>query len=1473
MATTYSRRNARNAGVSLLALALAALALSSAPAWADGGSGRNSSAGTGGAGGVDGSLSDATGKDGTGGTTTVSGGGGGGGGVDLTTGNGAPGGVTISNPSSTIRGANGATGGTGQTVTGVTTITTSVSGGAGGAAPGAGLAGGQGGGGVGVSATADVTVAGSATVAGGAGQASGASPSFAGGAGGGGVGIFSNADVTVDAGGHVSGGAGGAGIIGGAGGGAAAIVLTGDGMVDNTGTLLGGAGGASRFVDGADGGAGVLLLSGGTVVNEVGGTITGGAGGTGPLGAGDGGAGVKGANISVVNAGTIAGGLGGSGAQADAIDFTGGVNSLEIQAGSNITGTVTAYSTADTFKLGGTTDSSFAVTDIGTKYVGFGNFDKTGSSTWTLTGTTTAVTPWTISQGTLSISSIGALGNVAGAVTFDGGTLQTTATMTNGHQLILDAGGTIDVSAGILTQNGLISGNGGLIVTGAGLLKINGNNTYLGGTTIKDGGSVAIVSSDGSLGAASGGLTFDDGTLEVSGPNVTTARHVTFDDGGGIIDVLAHSMFTMTGLLDGSGGLTKTGANTTLILAGTATYTGTTAVSQGTLQVDGDDSGATGALSVASGATLSGAGTIGGDVAIGAGGILSPGDGKAGTLTINGGLAFNATSKFNVDLAQPGVGGALNDLVNVGGDLTLDGKLNVTAPSGKTLAPGLYRLINYDGALNGPGLTFGTVTGAVVGDLSVQTSITGQVNLIDTGGMTFRYWDGDAGGRDDGTIDGGDGVWRATSDTNWTVDTGVVNSSFADQGFAVFMGAAGAVTVDDSDGAVRAGGMQFLTDGYTVSGGTITLSPPSGTQSFIEVGDGSADDAGITATIASELAGSAELVKGGGGTLILSSNNSYTGGTEIDAGVLKISSDQNLGDASGALTFDGGALEATASFTSARNITLDSGGGILAADSGVNLTLNGGIDGAGGLTKTGTGQVTLAVASTYDGATTVDAGTLAAGGMNVFNSNSVFTTNADGTLDLAGFNQSLLSLNNAGGVKLGTTPGTALTVTGDYTGSGGTVFLNAALGDDTSTTDELVIKGNSTGTSTLAVTNVGGTGAQTTNGIEVVDVTGASAGTFTLKGDYVFDGDQAVVGGAYAYRLYQGSITDPADGDWYLRSDLVPTPPSGPATPLYQPGVPLYEAYANVLQSFNKLPTLQERVGNRSWSNAGDDGQVEGSGTWGRIETSRTTFDGDTSTTGTDHTDSIWRLEGGADTLLANTSAGQLVAGVWGEYGTISSSVSGSIFGAGTITSTGAGLGGSLTWYGRDGFYVDSQAQLISYDSTLSSSTADKQLVGNNGGLGYGLSVEAGRRIGIGRNWSITPQAQLSYSAVNFNSFADTFGAAISSQGDGSLTGRLGLSADFEQQSKGADGKAGRTHVYGIANVYYDFGGGTVTDVAGIDFANKNDPLWGGVGIGGSYNWDDDKYSVYGEASANTSLDNVGQSYGFAGTGGLRVKW
>ena len=460
-------------------------------------------------------------------------------------------------------------------------------------------------------------------------------------------------------------------------------------------------------------------------------------------------------------------------------------------------------------------------------------------------------------------------------------------------------------------------------------------------------------------------------------------------------------------------------------------------------------------------------------------------------------------------------------------------------------------------------------------------------------------------------------------------------------------------------------------------------------------------------------------------------------------------------------------------------------------------------------------------------------------------------------------------VTNAGTIAPGNSIGT-LTIAGNYTGTGGTLEVEAVLGGDASPTDRLVVTGNTAGTTNVTVINLGGGGAQTTEGIKIVDVGGVSAGSFSLLGDYVFEGDQAVVGGAYAYRLYQGGVSTPADGDWYLRSALL-NPAGVGIGMVYAPSVPLYETYAGVLQTLNEFGTLRQRSSGR----ATDDGQAEtdpAKAIWTRINGTHAHFNPRTSTTGTEYDVDTWTMQAGIDGMLHESGSGALIGGVSFHFDTASAAIY-SRFGKGNIDTTGYGFDGTLTWYGNSGFYVDAQAAVTWYDSNLNSRTLQSTLADGNDGFGYGLSVEAGQKIALTRQWSLTPQAQLAYSSVRFDDFTDAYGAAVSLDDADSLTGRLGISADYDRDWKDATGKISRSKFYGIANLYYDFLDGSEVDVSGLSVVSKNQPLWGGLSLGGSRSWSDDRYAVYAEAFARTSLKDFGDSNAIGAKVGFSAKW
>jgi len=1083
--------------------------------------------------------------------------------------------------------------------------------------------------------------------------------------------------------------------------------------------------------------------------------------------------------------------------------------------------------------------------------------------------------------------------NSQGAVEAAGMQFASDGYVITGDGLILaDAAPIIRVGDGTAAGAGMtatiasqIAGVDGLIKTDLGTLILTADNTYAGGTTIRDGvlqlgtggaggsiqgdvvndGVLAVNRSDdftfggaisgaGALHQMGSGTTILTGNNSYTGGTTISAGTLQVGDGAFVGDVVSNgrlifnhsSSRVFAGLVSGAGDFGKAGSGT-VILTGDNSYAGATRVDAGTLLIHGDQSAATGLTSVAAGATLGGFGVIGGDVVIADGGTLAPGQ-EVGTLTINGDLSLADGSTLDMQLGQANVaGGALNDLITVGGDLTLDGMLNVSISPSGDFGAGIYRLINYSGTLTDNGLTLGAMPSGA--DAFVQTAMAGQVNLVNQTGLTLNFWDGAAGPGFNGQINGGDGVWQnSTGNANWTDASGAINAGFTDDAYAVFTGAAGVVTVDDGLGAVGVGGMQFAVDGYRVEGDAVTL---GATQSVVRVGDGTALGADMTATIASQLTGAGELVKTDVGTLLLTADNTFTGGVSLYGGVVQVSRDANLGAASGALTFNDGALRTTADMTSARELRFD-GAGSLSVDTDATLTLTGGLSGVGAFSKAGGGVLVLSGDSAgYLGAARVSSGVMRVDGV------------VGGSLEvmsgarLEGVGRVGATTNRAGGVIAPGHDGIgALTIAGDYIGDGGLLEIDAVLGGDASSADRLVVTGATSGTTQVSVTNRGGVGEQTLNGIKIIDVAGASNGVFQLQGDYLFEGEQAVAIGAYAYRLYQNGVTTPGDGDWYLRSARLDG-----QTALYQPGAPIYESYVQTLQALNGVSTLRQRVGERSWS------QEAGRGVWGRVEGAWRRSDAVVSSTGAELDVDSWKMQVGVDAPLLEREGAALIGGVAIHYGEARGSVAAEA-GAGGIDATSYGLTGTLTWYGAQGLYADVQAQVNWFEGDLASDVLG-HLVDGNDGSGRAVSLEVGKRWDV-KGLTLTPQIQIAYDDVRFDRFIDPVMAEVARGEGDSLKTRWGVAVDHHAQWGGQDQR--RSHVYGVANLTYEWLDGAEARVSGTSLRRREDRLQAELGVGGSYAWTD-RVTFYGEASGATSVKDPGEGYQLKAQAGIRLQF
>ncbi|WP_183012656.1 autotransporter domain-containing protein [Achromobacter sp. UMC46] len=283
-------------------------------------------------------------------------------------------------------------------------------------------------------------------------------------------------------------------------------------------------------------------------------------------------------------------------------------------------------------------------------------------------------------------------------------------------------------------------------------------------------------------------------------------------------------------------------------------------------------------------------------------------------------------------------------------------------------------------------------------------------------------------------------------------------------------------------------------------------------------------NAGNAFVLEQAIIGSGGLIISGAGSTTLSGANTYTGGTYINGGTLRVSSDANLGNAAGTLEFNGGVLQISGTtFTAtARAITLDERGGTLdVADAGNTVTVGTGVAGTGSLTKLGAGALSLSGDNRYSGDTRIESGRLSlTGAGRLAVSNRVVV--GDGIFDISATaaGATIGTLAGAGDVALGTQ---TLTLTaandtfgGTLQGSGG-LTLNAGTqglsGTSIGFTGPTTIQGGvlavngSIGNSAVTVRQGGtlaGGGTVGTTQVERGGVVapGSSIGTLTVNGNF-----------------------------------------------------------------------------------------------------------------------------------------------------------------------------------------------------------------------------------------------------------------------------------------------------------------------------------------------------------------------------------
>ncbi len=619
------------------------------------------------------------------------------------------------------------------------------------------------------------------------------------------------------------------------------------------------------------------------------------------------------------------------------------------EAGGEGTVTVTganSYLMSGTFFIGG--DGAIRRSGTGTLVISDGGKVDSLSTNIGMRGT-----------GAASVSGAGTSWNIDGLIRVG---------MYNAGTLAITDGAVVTATTGVLGESAGATGTA--LVDGAqsqwnisGDLKVAGRSSSFseaseGSLILSNGGHVAV---GGTLQIAelgvSTGTVYIGGDTAPAAAGTVSAGEILFGQGDGTLVFnhagTAHLFDTSLRSVAGGQGSLSHRAGTTVLTGDSSGFSGATQISGGTVLLTGVLGGSVSLDSLGPDlAGLGGTGRLTGDLAV-TSGLLRPGL-EQGTLTIDGNLTLGSGATLRYDLGAPsGTPGVDSDLLVVGGDLVLDGTLEVTDVGG--FGEGLYRLIDYGGALTDNGLAIGSrlPTGYDDTNLTVQTAIAGEINLLvgesnDPGGDpgAFQFWNGTQT-TPNGSIAGGAGTWSATG-TNWTNADGSQSGVYDPDAMLIFAGMPGyTVTVDGSEGPITTSGMQFAVPDYTIAGDAIALDGAV----TIRVGDGTAAGAAYTAHIDSDLTGWGMLIKDDLGTLVLTGEgNSYRGGTRVIAGVLVGNGNSLPGDIVNQSIVE--FSEDTAS------------------------VYMGNMIGTGAVTKTGAGETTFAGANSYTGGTFIQDGAL-----------------------------------------------------------------------------------------------------------------------------------------------------------------------------------------------------------------------------------------------------------------------------------------------------------------------------------------------------------------------------------------------------------------------------------------------------------------------------------------------------------------
>jgi fibronectin-binding autotransporter adhesin len=836
---------------------------------------------------------------------------------------------------------------------------------------------------------------------------------------------------------------------------------------------------------------------------------------------GTGGVGVANINVSQANGGTF-GGI------ASALELAG--FQANVQAGSLIIGANTANSADGALGMVNFDTGTFSAQSViigadtgGTSTTGpqgtltIGNANNTATGVFTV-GTST--TPGTFILGENTNTGVNV--TVTANVTFSAGTVNSYANIVSASTTgSTDALLTLTGSA-VLNMEGYAIGNTGPAITlslapngsdsvtlenlggsginsagldmnGSGTLILSGSNTYTGGTSIS--GGVIQLGSSKAL-PASGTLTTNGGTVDLAGNSPTILALA--GSGGEITNNSSSSAATLT--IDGSTSSTFGGSfvdgssdeplNVTYSGAGTLTLSGNSNSSSGVFKVTSGDVLVIGSLASngnvqVTGGSLGGTGNVGNVTA--SGGSISPGINSSGNLNVNS-LAVSGSAALDYTIS----GGSSTE-INDNGNASFSGGSVLVLPLG-SLNSGSYTLLSSQNLTGSPSFTSLFVRGETASFSAQNNSIT--LNVTGSQNSANLTWVGSSNS----------GAWDTHTTENWK------NNGSADYFYWLDN-----VTFDNtaSNFSVNVTGL--------LDPGSVTI---NGSHAYTFSGTGS-------------IAGATSINDNDTGLVIFDTNNSFTGGVNVNSGPVQLG--QSSDTASSQPLGTGNVLnDSTVTFASSQTVTVPgaiSGSGSVAVSSGVAIlgndntysggtTVNGGtleVSGSGGATGLGSGNVTVNAGGTLIGASQDAFGY---GGTEP----SLLTINGGTVTDLGASSYRVSLPNITFGGATGGTIGHAAANTGDGDGN---YSFNGFDGPETLTVNLT----NSAATALISATigveqptqinlesgNLLITGGLLAYGTEPVTVNG-TGGQLTLDGNSTFPGSLTI----NATTVQVGASTDTA---------------------------------------------------------------------------------------------------------------------------------------------------------------------------------------------------------------------------------------------------------------------------------------------------------------------------------------------------------